>query len=131
MLEKSGLHWAVLEEFLQGAANAYVRLLPDIMLNLQVSDQLSGSMQEHLYAGNSVLAGAWLPYDIFIEEGAVIQRLDSFEALPTVLEDMIVNHNTVKKDGNINRTVIGNLSDWKQTIGSWISLYEKLMEEHR
>ncbi len=128
-LEKSGLNWAVLEDFLQGSKNAYVRLLPDMMLNLQVSDQLSGSMQEHLYGENVIIAGDWLPYDIFKERGAVFETIASFEELSATLEQVIKALPKYKAYGKNNRKVITGLSSWNQTIGAWLRLYESLQEK--
>ncbi|WP_345985416.1 glycosyltransferase [Sulfurimonas sp. HSL-1656] len=130
-LKASGLHYTVLETFLHGELNAYVRLLPDIMVNMLVSDQLSGSMQEHLYAGNCVIAGTWLPYGVFEQRGVVMARADSFDALPRILAEQIGNLHGCEQYRDGNRRAIAALSRWDEVIGAWKALYAHLLREKR
>lgn len=44
---------------------AEVRIISDIVINIQVSDQASASLLEHLYAGSVVIVGDWLPYSFW------------------------------------------------------------------
>ncbi len=125
-LANSGLHWKILTNFLEGDRNAYVRLLPDIMINMLVTDQLSGSMQEHLYAGNGVIAGAWLPYDIFIQRGILMDRAASFDVLPEILENMINDLPAVKEKVAKNRDIIRTLSSWETVMPDWKKFYQYL-----
>lgn len=125
-LKASGLHYALLETFLRGEMNAYVRLLPDIMVNMLVSDQLSGSMQEHLYAGNCVIAGSWLPYAIFEKRGVVMARADSFDALPLMLAEQIGKLHECEQHRDGNKRAIAALSRWDEVIRAWEALYAHL-----
>ncbi len=58
------LHAVLLEQFLSFENAAKLRLLTDVLINIQPTDQFSGSMQESLYAGAQVLTGTWLPYQM-------------------------------------------------------------------
>jgi hypothetical protein len=130
-LESSGLHWHILDTFLEGKKNAYVRLLPDVMINMLMSDQLSGSMQEHLYAGNVVIAGAWLPYEIFIERGVYMEQVDSFNALPEAIDSTIENLSDAHRKTSHNRKVIRALSGWEAAMPGWQQLYEFVTRVNR
>jgi len=128
-LGRSGLTYAVPEAFLRDEKIAYLRLLPDVMVNMLVTDQFSGSMQEHLYAGNRVIAGSWLPYETFEAHGVRMMRADSFEALPGLVEAAVKGPEVSETFAQNNARVIAALSSWSAAIGAWTALYERLGKE--
>lgn len=127
-LRDSGLAYHVLEAFMRDEKIAALRLLPDIMINMLVTDQFSGSMQEHLYAGNCVIAGGWLPYETLEAQGARILRPGAFVELPEVLATAVNTLQACKESAPGNARAVAALSSWSATIGAWESLYDSLIE---
>ena len=68
-LEKMGIPYQIQKERLSLEQNLTMRMKTDIVVNIQKTDGLAASLQEHLYCGNVLIAGDWLPYDIFTEHG--------------------------------------------------------------
>lgn len=121
-LKETDLDYVVLENFLHGDENAYVKLASNMMINLLVTDSFSGSMQEFLYAKNEVITGEWLPYDVFDEAGIVYSKLNGFEALPHLIEQVMTLNRNDLLEKNIG--IIDQLSNWKNCIYSWEEMYE-------
>ncbi len=125
-LSKSNLEYKILDQYLEGKDLGSVRLCTDIMINLQTTDQLSGSMQEHIYAGNYIIAGGWLPYDIFIELGInSMFRIASFAELNKKLIDLIlkIEEEHYQNGNEINQEIIWKLSSWEANINKWIDSF--------
>lgn len=122
VLSKTNLNYIVLEDFLTGDDNAYIKLASDIMINILTTDSFSGSMQEFLYAKNVVVTGSWLPYDIFDREGIVYEKISSSDMLTSKLETILLNTNKYKSDLDKNRDIVSKLSSWKYNIQDWIEV---------
>lgn len=102
---------------------AQIRLQTDIMLHLRKTDQFSGSFQEHLYAGNIVITGAWLPYQQLLDEKAYFHSIDSLRELPGLLLTVQNDLSEEKRKSIINKEIIASLSAWENIILTHISLY--------
>ena len=124
ILKMTSIDYVLLEEFLYQDDNAYVKLASDIMINILQTDSFSGSMQEFLYAKNIVITASWLPYDLFDKEGIVYYKIDEDNELTKKLESVINNYEELKKNLNVNITIISKLSSWKNNIKSWVDIYE-------
>lgn len=124
ILEKSSFDYIILQEYLYADDNAYIKLASDIMINILQTDSFSGSMQEFLYAGNIVITGQWLPYEIFDKEGIVYEKIKSEKELHDKIKYCIDTFDYLKKDLDVNRDIIKKLSNWKVTIQKWIDVYE-------
>ncbi|MBD3829823.1 MAG: hypothetical protein IE890_04985 [Arcobacter sp.] len=120
VLLKTNLDYIVLEDFLRGDDNAYIKLVSDIMINILVTDSFSGSMQEFLYANNIVITGSWLPYDVFDNEGIIYEKIDSAGKLSDKLEDILSNLQSYKTNLDKNIDIISKLSSWKYNIQNWM-----------
>lgn len=114
------------DEFLDDETVAHIRQASDVMIQLQITDQFSGSMQEHLFARNVVITGSWLPYDTLKEKGAYFIEIDKAEDVSDVLPDVINNFsNYEQKTANTPR-VIAELGSWEKNIKQWIEMYNSL-----
>ena len=114
----------VYDEFLTDEKIATIRYASDIMIQLQLTDQFSGSMQEHLYARNVVITGSWLPYQTMINSGINFISIDHVEDLAGRLEDVLKNYNSHFDNTKQNPDAVLNLSSWEQNISDWIRLYQ-------
>jgi hypothetical protein len=125
ILNKTQLDYICLEKFLYSDENAYIKIASDIMINTLETDSFSGSMQEYLYANNVVMAGSWLPYDVFDKAGVKYIKINDFKEINTLLMNfarMGIN----KFDTTGNDKVIGELSRWACVIDSWLGVYKNV-----
>ena len=123
-LQDSGLeNYIVLEKFYAFADIAMLRCATDVLVNIQPSDQFSGSMQEVLYAGGRVIAGGWLPYRKIIDSGGAIKNISKESDVGEALEDEILLG--VKKSLYPKKSIIDFIEDsssWKKNIKLWNSI---------
>jgi hypothetical protein len=122
-LNKSGINYRLIEDFLPETDNAHLRNASDIMIQLQISDQLSGAMQEYLYTENLVITGSWLPYKVLIDNEINMILLNSISELSSVLDKSISNLENLKQSLSKNRKIIMKLSSWRENVKYWIELY--------
>lgn len=122
-LKSAQLNYKFIREFLPDDQLAHLRCGTDVMIQIQITDQLAGAMQEHLYAGNVVITGSWLPYAVLDEGGIVYWKTESPENLQSTLSSVLRNYsgNMLLTKGNAG--VIGKLSSWEQNIPFWYGLY--------
>jgi len=124
ILKETDLDYIVLEDFLYEDNNAYIKLASNIMINILQTDSFSGSMQEFLYAGNHVITGEWLPYDLFEKEGIKFQKIKTENELAECLNGLISKYEDYSVDLDNNKKIINNLSSWKNNIKNWTQVYE-------
>ena len=110
-----------LERFMTNEEVAHLRNATDIMVQLQTTDMLSASMLEHLYAGNKVITGSWLPYDELRDMGLVFESIDSIENLPLTLLNVI---NKINIDNNNNEEIINVFFKKDLLVKKWTKLYD-------
>jgi hypothetical protein len=113
----------VFSEFLNEEKLANLRIACDIMIQVQKSDQFSGSMQEHLFAGNVVITGSWLPYGTFQKAGVYFRQIDNISELGNNLFECIMDLAAEKEKSKRNREIVYQLSSWNNTIDAWKNLY--------
>lgn len=112
-----------LTEFLDDIDNARLRLSSDIMIQLQANDQLSGAMQEHLFAGNVVITGAWLPYQVFRSKGIFFREILE---VANIGDDLVYCLNNLAREKQKcigNDELIYSMSGWENTITDWVNVY--------
>jgi len=128
LLDKSNLKYRILTDYLDDNKIAQLRKASDIMINLPISDQLSGSMQECLYAGNIVITGNWLPYKILEEKGIFILKVSSVDEVGEKVLYSMNNLKNLKESCKRNSQIIWNLSSWDKNIDGWTQMYQKLLQ---
>ncbi|MFC6439353.1 glycosyltransferase [Bowmanella sp. JS7-9] len=85
LTDQSSLQVLILTDYMSAEQIAALRLVCRIFVHLQPTDALSGSMQEHLYAGNQVITGDWLDYQVLTDEGIELTQIPSVAELPDAL----------------------------------------------
>lgn len=105
-----------------------LRISSDIVINIQISDAFSASIQEHIYAKNMVIVGDWLPYNKF-DDYNIFYKKTSLKNLHTTLQEAIVNYSELKTICNQNTDKVSKMSSWSYVIKNWVNLYKKLTNE--
>lgn len=124
-LQKFPFSYNVFTEFLDDTQNAALRLSTDIMIQLQSNDQLSGAMQEHMYAGSVVITGNWLPYQVLRDLDLYFIGIEHVKDIGAALVSCLENLEKEKILCSDNPEQIYRLSSWNNTIKDWESLYAK------
>ena len=129
LLDKSQLNYRILNDFLSDYEVAQLRKASDIMINVPISDQLSGSMQECLYTGNIVITGNWLPYKILEEQGIFMLQISSVEEVGEKLIHSVNHLKELQENCRRNSEIIWNLSSWDKNIDDWIHMYLEMLHD--
>ena len=124
LLEKSGLEYLVLTQFMDFQDMAEYALVSDIMIHVQMTDQLSSTMLEEMYAGSIVIAGKWLPYQSLHEMGMFFLDVDTISDVAEHIEDVIKNIDKYKKKCLKNKKIIWNHSSWEELASRWHALWD-------
>ncbi|MDD7795331.1 glycosyltransferase [Clostridium sp. 'White wine YQ'] len=122
---ESGLKYMILDEFLSDEDVAKLRVISDIMIHVQTTDQLSGSMQEYLYAGNVVITGSWLPYEIFKNKDVYLLEVNRVEDVGEKVIYAIENLEKLIVNCEENKEKIWNMTSWKKVIDTWRNVYKE------
>lgn len=107
---------------------AKLRLCTDLFIQMPITDALSGTMTEVLYAGNSVVAGSWLPYRILKKNEIYFDELKAFEDLPKFLESFLSNFEGFKLRNSSNAHAIRQFLFPERTTGDWINLFNRILD---
>ena len=107
---------------------AALRLQTDIVVNIQITDSLSSSLIEHLYAGNILIAGDWLPYDIFDANG-IFYMQTSLKELSANIETAIRDISRIKTLTMANSQRIYQMASWAALSTKQYEIYQKLLRD--
>ena len=119
-LDVSGLEYIVYETFLADEDIAYLRKAADLMIQIPVTDAFSGSMREHLFAQNIVIAGRWLPYQSLRDKGIYYEIIENVSELKEKLLFILHNLAEIKnKIAQSNTPDKFKASLWSECIKDW------------
>lgn len=124
-LENAHFRYVIINNYLTEDQLMSLRMMTDLYINIIESDALSSSTQEHLFCGNVVLVGDWLPYAIFEENGLFYLKTSLTQLYDNVYY-AITNLNELKIKSEKNSERLYNLTSWKSAIVSFKNIYEDL-----
>jgi hypothetical protein len=119
-LDASGLEYIVYDKYLPDEKIAHLRKAADLMIQIPLTDAFSGSMREHLFAQNIVIAGKWLPYQSLKNKGIYYETIDNISELKEKLLYIFHNLDEIK-----NKVARSNTPDkfksslWSECIKDW------------
>ncbi len=120
LTKNKNIKYTILEKFYNFHEVAKLRLITDILINIQPTDQFSGSMQETLYAGGWVLTGAWLPYEMLMKlEPKIILMNDKNEVGKELTVLIEKNVNSSSENTEAVKEYIKRESSWENNISIW------------
>lgn len=118
-LDINSFNYLLISSFMTDIDVARLRLITDIAINMQTTDDLNASIQEHLYSGKIVLAGDWLPYEVFSEYGIYLERV-SFENLSTTILKIYDDYDNYLNKFKNNVDKIYKFSSWEFNLPFWV-----------
>ena len=101
------------------------RIISDITLTIQVSDALASAIQEHIYAGDILIAGDWLPYGVLNDNG-VFYLTTSIELLSDTITNTVKDFDLLRIKCSRNSEKISQLSAWDNVIKGWTDIYNEI-----
>ena len=125
-LKNIGVAYQIQKERLSLYQNLSMRMMSNIVVNIQKTDGLAASLQEHLYCGNVLIAGDWLPYEIYTEND-VFYIKTSLEHLYVHIKEVIENYPEYKEKCLNNRTNLSKISSWKAVLPQWKLFYDEML----
>lgn len=111
--------YVILENFFMDEELAVSRLASNIFIHAPVSDALSGTMLELLYASNIVITGSWLPYKTFKKAKLDYFEIDNFVELEEKLDQIIESYDVEKKAASKNKVFIRDYFINEKSIKQW------------
>jgi len=123
--ESSGCEYRVLTEFMSDEEVSDLRILTDIFVNAQVTDALSGSVCENLFAETVLINAEWLRYREFEENDFRYLEFKEINEVGKLVEDIILKK--TKLDCSVNQELILNLRAWKGCKPKWDKVYDEVL----
>ena len=102
LLKQSGISFVLLETFFSKEELAISRLATDVFIHMPISDALSGTMLEMMYASSIVITGSWLPYKTLKKAQLHYHEIDDFFEFCFKLDSIIENFQLEKEDTKKN-----------------------------
>ncbi len=118
----------ILDEKLSDNELAESKLVSDITINIQTTDALSSSVKESFAAGNTVIVGKWLPYNVYNEIGLYFYSSEIVE-LKEVLLIAIKNLDADKERCKLNTEKIMTFASWASVMPLFINTYNEIAGE--
>ena len=121
-IEGQSVSYTILDTFLESKEVAVIRKTADIVINVQNTDAIAGSLQDHLYCGNVCIFGEWLNYSPYTRNNIYYIKTTMGEIakhLKEVLHQYEDYHNLCL--GNHDK--IKSLFSWESTIKNQIAVY--------
>jgi hypothetical protein len=123
-IKEISFSFTVFNEYLKFSELLLLVKVTNIAVQLQKFDQLSGSMQEHLFAGNYVITGDWLPYDILDEHNVFYKKISSVSDVGVTILNVVRMQSYKNSELEKNAEIIWNLSSWEKNLPDWLALYK-------
>ncbi len=124
ILNKSGYEYHLFESYMKSDDVVMLRQASDIVLNFQITDSFSASIQEHLLVGSQLFVGEWLPYELLSKHSDRIKFFGSIDEITPSLAELIDK----EKIDKIFNKAIYNLGTWKNNIKEWRAVYKGSLE---
>lgn len=122
--DELGISYTIFDRFLTIEEIAVIRKTADIVVNVQNTDALAGSLQDHLYCGNVCIFGEWLKYDYYTNNGIYYIKT-SMDELTTHIKEVLHNYDKYRQLCANNKSRINNLLSWESTILNQVAIYDE------
>lgn len=123
-LSESALTYIVLTQFMNFEEMGHYALGSDIMIHVQTTDELSGTMLEELYAGSVVIAGRWLPYQCLRDIGVFFEEVGEVSGLTEKLTEIVPALDQYREKCIPNKAAIWNRCSWDAAAPQWRAIWD-------
>ncbi len=122
-VKKTGCNYKVFTHFTSDEYIAKLRVIGDIVLNAQISDSFSASLQEHILCNAVLIAGVWLPYQVMTDLGLMYCPV-ALDGFGKKLQEVVENYELYKEEVKNNNSKLYRIGTWGNRIEGWIDLYK-------
>jgi hypothetical protein len=124
--QKSGFEYLIIKEYLSREALAALRVAVDITIYMPESDAMSAAALETIYAGNVLVAGAWLPYGFYRRLGLPFVEAENYGQLAQVIPSLLDRTRILEAElDNMQNKIQSNFCA-DGTTPAWIDMYRSL-----
>ncbi len=123
-MEKFKFRYVISRKFMDASEIAKLRCAVDIFINAQVTDALSASMLEYIYAGKIIINPVWLKYKLLDENNIKTFIYNEFSELPATLTEVIEKGKLKSNIIEHNRKILYEIYSWQKAIKRWLELYK-------
>ena len=102
---------------------AKIRLVSDVVVNMQDTDGFSGSLQDHLYCKNVLIVGEWLNY-VLLDDAGVYYIRTSYDSLTENITKVLTGLTSYKQQCEDNYIKMMQLTSWKCVLPRWAESYK-------
>lgn len=120
--------YRIFDKFMSDEELGQLRNATDYFIHSQITDALSASVQEYLYARKIVFNPTWIVYEDFDEVGVYYEKYGSFIELRQLLANHIETGINRETESNLikNSEILSNLTSWNVVSSKWRELYSGL-----
>ena len=122
-LKEYNLNYVIIRDMLDLKDIAIMRVATDIFVHAQISDGLSGSIREAVYAGSTLLNPSWIKYDKFDKDGVEYIQFSDFLDLTKKMRDVL--NGDCKIDTKVNKTIIYDEYSWQAVEQKWLRIFNE------
>lgn len=122
-VEKIEIQYQLFTGFATDDEIARIRVIGDVVLNAQISDSFSASLQEHVLCNSILIAGEWLPYKVMADLGLKYFPV-SKNNFGKKLEEVILDYDSFTEEVKSNNSILYKEGIWKNRVRGWIELYK-------
>ncbi len=122
-VRKTDIDYVILTKFMEFQEMAEYALISDSMIHAQITDLLSSSMIEQMYAGSIVIAGKWLPYTSLHDMGIFFLDIETIADISVMIEKVIMNIEEYKEKCKKNREIVWKNSSWDELAPRWYAIW--------
>jgi len=123
-LEESGVTYTLFDKYLSYEDLIKLRVSSDIFLIMNMSDALSQSVREALYAGNLMISAVWLPYSSLRYANIFFIESD-FIKLTEKLSNAVLNFDELKLQIADNPVKTKQFTALSNVLPQWIKIFDK------
>jgi hypothetical protein len=121
-LQKTGIEYTILENYFSKEELSISRLATDVFIHMPISDALSGTMLEMLYAESIVITGSWLPYKTFENAGIVYHKVNDFNQLGNQVDAIMTSFDKGKDATKLNKREIEKVFLSQTIVENWAQI---------
>ena len=121
-IEGLSVSYTILDTFLESKEVAAIRKTADIVINVQNTDAIAGSLQDHLYCGNVCIFGEWLNYSPYINNG-IFYIKTSMDGISAHVKEVLNNYQYYHDKCITSHDKIKELFSWETTIQKQAAVY--------
>jgi hypothetical protein len=122
VVEGADIEYRILDKKMSIEDIARMRIVSDYVVNIQTTDSLSASIQEHLFAGSSMIVGKWLPYSVLERMGIHLHKVERVEEITAALEKAALAGEVERRKPDCADRIY-DYSSWSSNASRWLQLY--------